>query len=142
MLHFAASACCFPGIGFYALGRLCLGTGLFGPVDGVRLARTNSRTLHSARIVHRFTVPSRLLCSIVREMRHTHSLIALSAQTLFGSGCDRGSSTLFAANASQFLSFFASDFFWVEVCQAFCFDFLSLVTSAAAKRSFFTHFEQ
>ena len=39
--------------------------GLFGPpptedVDGAHLARTNSRTLHSARIVHSFTVPCSL----------------------------------------------------------------------------------
>ena len=39
--------------------------GLFGPpltedVDGVHLARTNSRTLVSARIVHSFTVPCSL----------------------------------------------------------------------------------
>ena len=39
--------------------------GLFGPpptedVDGAHLARTNSRTLRSARIVHSFTVPCRL----------------------------------------------------------------------------------
>ena len=68
----------------------------------------------------------------MREMRHTHGLIALSAQTLFGGGCDRGGSALFAANASQFFSFlFASDFFRVELRQAFRFDFLALVTSAA-----------
>ena len=73
--------------------------GLFGPpptedVDGAHLARTNSRTLHSARIVHSFTVS----CSLT-------ALAALADRSFFTAtaGCchevDRVSDALAEARA-------------------------------------------